>query len=414
MKAMRTSARAVAFLALLCVSAGAETKDASGADVQNTGYLTVVMDVERLRVARARALAGDQSLVPAVKALRAEADGWLKQVPFSVTANALVPPSGDKHDYLSFGPYWWPDPNRTNGLPYIRRDGEVNPQSMGAGSDRAALENMAAGAETLALAWHFTGERAYAVRACAFIAAWFLDPATRMNPHLKYGQGIPGQCEGRGIGIIETRRLIQVINAVTLLEGSEALTGEQRQGLQEWFRTYLQWLRSSEYGKAESGAENNHGTWYDAQVAQFALYTGQRELAKSILTAALKKRLAVQVSADGKQTFELARTRALTYSLVNLSGLLALAELGRQVGVDYWAFPSADESRLRAAVDYMARYADPEKPWPHQQITEVDRMCLYPFLKQARALTGDPQYLALGARLPEEAAKAQRGNLLWP
>ena len=408
------AARVLFLAAGLLRSVGAETKDAAATDVQNTGYLTVVMDVGRLQVAKKRLLSGDPSLTPALKALRAEADGWLKQGPFSVTANALTPPSGDTHDYLSFGPYWWPDPNKKGGLPYIRRDGEVNPQSVGPDSDRQALENMSAGTETLALAWFFTGERSYAVRAGTFIAAWFLDSATRMNPHLKYGQGIPGQCEGRGIGIIETRRLIQVVNALTLLEGSEALTAEQRQAVVAWFSSYLQWLRESAYGKAESGEVNNHGTWYDAQVAQFALFTGQRELAKNILAAALQKRLAGQVSADGKQMRELARTRALTYSLVNLSGLLALAELGRQVGVDYWTFPSAKESRLRAAIDYMAVYADPQKPWPHQQITAVDRICLYPFLKQARALTGDVRYRELSAKLPQEEAMAQRANLLWP
>lgn len=399
------------FAAGRLLSADAEQ---AGADVQNTGYLTVVMDAGRLRIAKERLKAGDPRLEPSLKALRAEADGWLRRGPFSVTDNALAPPGGDTHDYLSFGPYWWPDPGKKNGLPYIRRDGEVNPQSMGPGSDRAALESMAAGAETLALAWRFTDERAYAARAADYIRTWFLDPATRMSPHLKFGQAIPGRCEGRGIGIIETRRLLQMVNAVALIDGSQALTREQLQGLQAWFRAYLQWLLASEYGKAEGGAENNHGTWYDAQVACFALYTGQRELAKTQLTSALKKRLAAQVSSDGKQKLELARTRALTYSLINLSGLLALAELGRQVGVDYWAFPSAQESRLRAALDYMAVYADATKPWPHQQITEVSRSSLYPFLQQARAFTGDARYRELSAKLPEEATKAQRANLLWP
>ena len=398
----------------LLLAADAVSKEAPAAEVQNTAYLTVVMDAERLRAAKAQAMAGDPSLAPALKALRQEADGWLRQGPFSVTSNALTPPGGDKHDYMSFGPYWWPDPKKADGLPYLRRDGEVNPQSMGPASDRAALESMAAGAETLALAWHFTGERSYAVRASGFIAAWFLDPATFMRPHLKFGQGIPGQCDGRGIGIIETRRLIQVINALALLEGSEAVTAEQRRALKAWFRRYLQWLCESEYGQAECRAENNHGTWYDAQVACFALYAGQREQAKQTVTAALKRRLAAQVSQDGKQKHELARTRAWTYSLVNLSGLLALAELGRQLGVDYWAYPSAQESRLRAAIDYVADYADPQKLWPHPQITELDRMCLYPFLAQARAFTEANRYRELSLRLPQEQALAQRANLLWP
>jgi hypothetical protein len=29
---------------------------------------------------------------------------------------------------MSLAPYWWPDPKSPNGLPYIRRDGERNPE----------------------------------------------------------------------------------------------------------------------------------------------------------------------------------------------------------------------------------------------------------------------------------------------
>src|ERR1044072_5271844 len=48
--------------------------------------------------------------------------------PFSITSKATTPPSGDKHDYMSQAPYFWPDPQRPNGLPYIRRDGDRNPE----------------------------------------------------------------------------------------------------------------------------------------------------------------------------------------------------------------------------------------------------------------------------------------------
>ncbi len=405
----RLSAGIIAMLTTITIANSATVTEA-----QNTGYLTVIMDFNRLRAAKESIKKGDRNLIPALTALQKEADSWLEQGPFTVMNKNLTPPSGDKHDYMSFGPYWWPNPAKKDGLPYIRRDGEVNPQSMGPGSDRVALENMAAGTETLALAWYFTGERKYADRAALFISTWFLDQATCMHPHLKYGQGIPGNCEGRGIGIIETRRFSQVINSISLLEGSETLTEKQRQALQEWFRTYLTWLCDSDNGKAESREINNHGTWYDVQVAHFALYTGQLELAKKILVSAQKNRLSAHVSADGSQKQELARTRAFTYSLINLSGLLALAELGRQSGVDYWDFPSAKKSLLKAAVDFMAVYADPKKTWTYQQVTDLNRIDLYPFLKQAEVFTGDRSYRELIAKLPEDETKTQRANLLWP
>src|SRR5438034_4836905 len=44
---------------------------------------------------------------------------------FGVQKDA-TPTSGDKHDYMSQAPYFWPNPDATHHLPYIRRDGERN------------------------------------------------------------------------------------------------------------------------------------------------------------------------------------------------------------------------------------------------------------------------------------------------
>src|SRR3954465_11347972 len=78
---------------------------------------------------RARVLRNDPALQPAVTQLRKEADGFLKLKPPSVLDKPSVAASGDKHDYFTYGPYWWPDPTKPDGLPYIRRDGDVNPAS---------------------------------------------------------------------------------------------------------------------------------------------------------------------------------------------------------------------------------------------------------------------------------------------
>ncbi len=325
-----------------------------------------------------------------------------------------TPPSGDKHDYLSFAPYWWPDPTAQDGLPYIRRDGELNPHSIGDGSDRASLEKMAAAVETLALAYYFTGQKKFAAHAALFLRSWFLEPASRMSPHLRYGQAIPGLCEGRGIGIIETRRFSQVLNALELLERTTVLPPEQREGLRSWFKSYWDWLRSSVNGKAERGEQNNHGTWYDTQVAHLALFLGEKEQAREVVREALKTRLASQVLPDGSQPHELARTRSFTYSLINLSGLLDLAEIGRRVGVDYWSHPSHGKSLLRAAVSFVGGYADPAAKWPYQQITPLHRVALYPFLREAHFHTADNSFRLWAAMLPKEETERERANLLWP
>lgn len=389
--------------------AAAQPVDATHEE-QNTGYVTRALDLARLARTRDR-LGIDHGLASALAALRAEAEGWLTAGPWSVMDKTLLPASGDRHDYLSFGPYWWPDPATPDGLPFIRRDGVTNPQAMGPGSDRGSLERMAAGAETLALAWFFTGDERFARRAALFIDTWFLAPATCMHPHLRFGQAIPGRCDGRGIGIIETRRFIGVGNALTLLEGSSALGADQRAALDAWFASYLGWLLDSPQGADERGEHNNHGTWYDAQVAQLALAVGDRALATATLGKAVETRLLRQVEADGRQPHELARTRAFTYSLINLSGLFVLAELGGRCGIDFWEQPSAQLSRLKAACDFLAPFADPQRPWPYQEMTRMHRIRLFPFLRRAqeRYGTGYDQWIAL---LPPEEVARDRANLL--
>src|SRR5260370_40955327 len=100
-----------------------------------------------------------------------------------------------------------------------------------------------------------------------------------MNPNLQYAQFIPGVNTGRGIGLIETRGLTNVVDAIGLLEGSKALTETDRRGLQDWFGKFLQWMLESKNGRDESAARNNHGTYYDLHTAPLPLLVGKTDLA---------------------------------------------------------------------------------------------------------------------------------------
>src|SRR5205823_7105303 len=89
----------------------------------------VLYRAENLVDARARARGGDKRLRSAYDALEREARDLMRAGPWSVMDKTRVAPSGDKHDYVSYAPYWWPDSTKPNGLPYIQRDGLVNPES---------------------------------------------------------------------------------------------------------------------------------------------------------------------------------------------------------------------------------------------------------------------------------------------
>jgi Alginate lyase len=368
---------------------------------------------DALQSVKQRLRAGDPGARPAFDRLVREADAALATGLFSVMDKQRVPPSGDRHDYVSMGPYWWPDPAKPGGLPYIRRDGERNPE-VSSDYDAPRFGAMTAAVTTLALAYYFTDDEKYAARAAALLRAWFLDPATRMAPHLRYGQGIPGITEGRAAGIIETRRLVDLVDAIGLLERSPSWTTADARGMRTWMTAYLQWLRSSAIAQEEQNARNNHGTWYDAQVVALALFTGDSGLARATVEASKKRRIDAQITADGRQPYELVRTRSLGYSVMNLEGLCRLAELAHHVGVDLWSYESPSGGSIRKALDFVAPYADPAVPWQGQQITPTAPDFLVLLLQRARTVFRDGRYGALLERTPGDVVRSHRARLLYP
>jgi hypothetical protein len=358
---------------------------------------TLVLDAAHLAAVRARIHEGDTQLKTALAALEQDAAKALSMQPVSVMDKAVAPPSGDKHDYMSQAPYWWPDPAKPNGRPYVRRDGERNAE-INRISDRASLGRLTGAVATLGLTYYFTGDEKYAAHAARLTRVWFLDPATRMNPHLQFGQGIPGINDGRGIGIIETRGLPDLLDGILLLAGSPAWTPGDEAGLQAWMRAYLTWLIESSHGKDESRNGNNHETYYDVQVASLALYTRRQDVARRTLEIS-RGRIGTQIEPDGRQPRELERTRAWDYSIMNLTGFFALATLGERVGVDLWNFRAPGGRSLCQALDFLVPVAAGERPWTYQQISEFRPHALHGLLRRASVVWKEPKYRTLAARI---------------
>lgn len=371
------SMRALALCAGLIVCGAAVTSPAVAADpackaeeghaADFGGRRTFRWKPQWLEAAKANVKGG-----PAYRALIARADKALAGPVYSVIDKSRTPPSGDKHDYISMAPYWWPDPAQPNGEPYVRRDGEVNPERNTNAFDAQRMDAMASAVEALSLAYYFTGKDAYATKAAQLLRAWFLDPATRMNPSMTYAQGVPGRTLGRAEGVLDTYRLLRVVEAVGLLAPSAALAAAERKGLEAWFGDYVQWMRTAPTGKQERAARNNHGIWYDYQLATFALFARQPDPARDVLASVGPGRIDPQVAPDGKLPEELSRTKALHYSYFALEPLVGMAELGPCVGVDLWNYRGAKGQGIRAAFDYLAPFVGNEAAFPYKDLQPRD------------------------------------------
>jgi len=349
-----------------------------------SGQATILIDYENIQKVKEY-----QSLFREdINLLISQADEYLTMEPVSVMDKTTVASSGDKHDYMSQGPYWWPDPEKPDGLPYIRRDGEKNPEVEGF-SDKSNLHNLIEAVDRLGLAYFYTEEEKYASKATELLTTWFLDEATRMNPNLNFGQAIPGRTEGRGIGIIETRDFGYLLDGVSLLKSSEAWTDQHHQEFTQWVSEYLDWLVNSPHGKDEAVHGNNHSTWYYVQTMAMALFTGQDSLAQSLQQRGLPIIIDDQIEADGRQPRELARTRSWDYSTMNLLAAYYFAVLSEKVGHPIWDYQN---QKLRKALDFLLPYLGENSSWEYQQITEMNRSRLLPVLKLAANYYPDRLY----------------------
>ncbi len=310
-----------------------------------------------------------------VKAVIREADKNLSATIATVMDKPLTPASGDKHDYMSMGRYWWPNPNTKDGLPYIRKDGVSNPELEK--FDRNPLSKMTRSVIILSLAYHLTNNEQYAQKAVENLKKWFLDKKTRMNPNMEFGQTIPGRNngKGRGEGVLDSYSFVEMLDAVELLKSSKKFPKEDQTALKDWFSSYLNWMLTSEIGQEEYNAKNNHGTAFDVQVVRYALFTENNEVADKFVKTFPERRIFSQIEPNGAQPLELQRTKAFGYSVYNLTHFMDMAFIAKSMNQDIFHAISNDGRSITKAIEFLLPYLGKSPTeFPYQQIEEWDKV----------------------------------------
>jgi len=339
-----------------------------------------VLDMKILERSKSAVKNNDPVVMPAYKQLIKDAEKALKFGPVTVMEKTNLPPSGDKHDYMSLAPYHWPDSSKPNGLPYMRKDGQTNPE-VKEYKDKDYMPKLCAHIETLGLAYYLSDENMYAEHAVKLIRVWFLDTATRMNPNLKYGQAIKGVNEGRGAGLIDSRHFVKLIDGMGLLKASKSFKAEDYKGMQQWFGEFLNWMQTSKIGTDELKTKNNHGAWYDAQRLSIALFVDSMDLAKRIITNAAG-RLDYQADENGFFPAEMERTISLHYSAFVMDAFFLIARMSERTGFDFWNYTTPSGNSLKKSFTALKPYFTEEKEWMGQQIKPYDVEDGYDILMQ--------------------------------
>lgn len=289
-----------------------------------------------------------------------EAAWALHQKPETITAVTCARSAGGKHDFYSEGDYWWPDPKHPNG-PYIRKDGETNPENFVA--HRHLMIRFSTIVGDLAAAYVLTHDKKYAYQALKHINAWFRDTATMMHPDLRYAQAIHGITEGRGIGIIDTIHLMEVAQAICLFEQAGLIPAGDLAAIRSWFAEYIRWLMTSKNGLDEMKAKNNHGTCWVMQVASFAKVTRDTSVLAFCRERYSKTLLPGQMAADGSFPLELERTKPYGYSLFNLDAMTTICEILSDAGHDLWHYSTPDGRNIEKGIQYMFPFVVNKASW---------------------------------------------------
>lgn len=292
-----------------------------------------------------------------------KAEAYLSEAPRTVTADRCERSQGGAHDFYSEGDYWWPDPDNPQG-PYIRRDGETNPDNFLA--HRKAMIRLSEIIGTLVSACLITRDETYAAQAIKHLKAWFVDPETRMNPSLLYGQAIKGLHSGRSIGIIDTIHLVEVARGAKRLAASDSFSATDLKAVKDWFRDYLTWMNTHPYGTAEKYHPNNHGVCWSLQAAAFANFVEDAHQLAWVRQQFRTNYIAKMMADDGGFPAELTRTKPYGYSLFTIDAMAGIAQIASRPEDNLWAFELPDGRGMKKGLEFIYPYIVDKQSWPHK------------------------------------------------
>ncbi|TXT07333.1 hypothetical protein VHUM_03053 [Vanrija humicola] len=314
----------------------------------------------------------------------------------AVVNKDFLAPSGDKHDYMSWRPYFWPDctnAGNTTELPYSEvfkqcefknEDGNLNPNARLI-NNIGDFDDMANAVWFNALSWGITRSSTYSKRAIAYLNTWFLDPETKMNPNLNYAQmmgGKDGQV-GSHTGILDLKPMAKLASGILLFRdgNAEGWNSTIDGDLQAWVKEYIGWITTNKIALEEKDAPNNHGSFYYTQLASLHLIVGDNDAAAATAKEYFEGKFKNQIAVNGDQPEESARTRPYHYLAYNLAAIITTGRIAEYAGANFWNSTATSGAGIEKAAEFAMAYPPGED--------KADE--LFPVIAAVASIFGDPE-----------------------
>lgn len=403
----------------VCISVSSDGRKSQFKFVENNELVQNSTAEKQKSSEKTAASTVDVATIDKQRILSAAADA-LNQSPVSITFTESSLSEGGKSDFYSNGDYWWPDPSKPDGLPFIRRDGESNPDNFSA--HRMAVKQLRDSVASLAAAYHISADDRYVAKAVELLDVFFLDANTKMNPSLDYAQAIPGITPGRGIGIIDALHLIEIPKAIEAMENSAAFPKATASGLRAWFADLATWMTTSGNGIDESTTKNNHAVAFYLQLAVYADFTNDQDKLAQCRRQFKDVFLPDQMALDGSFPRELERTKPYGYSIFQLDNMATMCQVLSDEQNDLWSFELKDGRGIELAINFLYPFLNDKSSWtlsPDLQAWD-GWPARQPFLLFGGLAFDQPKFIELWKGLPADPSdpEVQRNiaitqPLLW-
>lgn len=293
---------------------------------------------------------------------------WIKQAESILKGEAVTIVKkdtiliSDTHHYVSIAPYWWPNDDGV----YIKKDGIANPEFEK--YDSPKIDKLNQRLRSLSIAFYFTGDERFYKSFIEQLNVWFLDVNTYMYPELLYAQLIPGNNNvGRPTGLIDAYRFTTTIESIRLVHSVRMLDRAMDKAIIAWFRKLRSWILNSSYWIEIKDDNNNITTAIDVLLYDISLFVGDKKTEKAIYNSFAIKRLHRQIDDEGKQPAELKRSKALSYSVYNLSHYIDFSILAES---NHQPFYEKHKKMIDSAFIYLFNFKDNREQFQYKELTD--------------------------------------------